>query len=143
MRVNTHPRDLGICSVLRLACGAVPGNRQRRMLSSSGWESKERVNEELSTPARGRRCPLLSVSQSSLSTAEWKPLKPEAAVPPWTLTVPKCHGRDYDPLRVPSPGRGPLGNSTPVFLPGESHGQRSLVGYSPQGRTELDMTKAT
>ena len=23
---------------------------------------------------------------------------------------------------------------TPVFLPGESHGQRSLVGYSPQGR---------
>ena len=23
---------------------------------------------------------------------------------------------------------------TPVFLPGESHGQRSLVGYSPRGR---------
>ena len=23
------------------------------------------------------------------------------------------------------------GNSTPVFLPGEFHGQRSLVGYSP------------
>ena len=23
---------------------------------------------------------------------------------------------------------------TPVFLPGESHGQRSLEGYSPQGR---------
>ena len=23
---------------------------------------------------------------------------------------------------------------TPVFLPGESHGQRSLVGYSPLGR---------
>ena len=28
----------------------------------------------------------------------------------------------------------------PVFLPGESHGQRSLVGYSPWGRKELDMT---
>ena len=27
---------------------------------------------------------------------------------------------------------------TPVFLPGESHGQRSLVGYSPWGRKELD-----
>ena len=29
---------------------------------------------------------------------------------------------------------------TPVFLPGESHGQRSLVGYSPRGhksRTRL------
>ena len=30
--------------------------------------------------------------------------------------------------------------STPVILPGESHGQRSLVGYSPWGRTESDMT---
>ena len=31
--------------------------------------------------------------------------------------------------------------STPVFLPGESHGQRSLVGYSPQGHKELDTTE--
>ena len=26
----------------------------------------------------------------------------------------------------------------PVFLPGESHGQKSLVGYSPRGYKELD-----
>ena len=32
---------------------------------------------------------------------------------------------------------------TPVFLPGESHGQRSLVGCSPWGRTESDKTEAT
>ena len=32
---------------------------------------------------------------------------------------------------------------TPVFLPGESHGQRSLVGYSPLGPKESDTTKAT
>ena len=32
---------------------------------------------------------------------------------------------------------------TPVFLPGESHGQRSLVGYSPQHRKKSGMTKAT
>ena len=30
---------------------------------------------------------------------------------------------------------------TPVFLPGEFHGQRSLVGYSPCGHKELDMTE--
>ena len=30
---------------------------------------------------------------------------------------------------------------TPVLLPGKSHGQRSLVGCSPWGRWELDMTK--
>ena len=32
---------------------------------------------------------------------------------------------------------------TLVFLPGESHGQRSLVGYSPWGHKVLDMTKVT
>ena len=32
---------------------------------------------------------------------------------------------------------------TPVFLPGKSHGQRSLVSYSPSGRKEMDMTEAT
>ena len=30
---------------------------------------------------------------------------------------------------------------TPVSLPGEFHGQRSLVGYSPQGHKESDMTE--
>ena len=30
---------------------------------------------------------------------------------------------------------------TPVFLPGEFYGQRSLSGYSPWGRKELDMTE--
>ena len=32
---------------------------------------------------------------------------------------------------------------TSVFLPGESHGQRSLAGYSPWGHTELDTTEVT
>ena len=30
-----------------------------------------------------------------------------------------------------------------VFLPGKSHGQRSLVGYSPQSGKESDMTEHT
>jgi len=30
---------------------------------------------------------------------------------------------------------------TPAFLPGESHGQRSLAGYSPCGCKESDMTE--
>ena len=29
------------------------------------------------------------------------------------------------------------------FLPGEAHGQRSLAGYSPKGRKELDTTEVT
>ena len=38
---------------------------------------------------------------------------------------------------IPGSERSPPegnGNPTPVFLLGESHGQRSLAGYSPRGR---------
>ena len=39
-------------------------------------------------------------------------------------------------------GRAPGGLPNPVLLPGESHGgQRSLVGYSPWGCKESDMTE--
>ena len=31
----------------------------------------------------------------------------------------------------------------PVVLPGESHGQRGLAGYSSQGHKELDTTEVT
>jgi len=30
---------------------------------------------------------------------------------------------------------------TPVFLPGESHGQRRLAGFSPRGCKESDTTR--
>ena len=40
-----------------------------------------------------------------------------------------------------TPEKDPLEKATPVFSPGKSHGQRSLVGYSPCGYTELDMTE--
>ena len=45
---------------------------------------------------------------------------------------------------IPGLGRFPWRRNwqpTAVFLPGESHGQRSLVGYSPWGCKELDMTE--
>ena len=45
---------------------------------------------------------------------------------------------------IPGSGRSERGwHPTPVLLPGESHGQKSLVGYSPLGCKELDMTEAT
>ena len=31
--------------------------------------------------------------------------------------------------------------TTPVFFSGEFHGQRSLVGYSPWGHKQSDMTE--
>ena len=47
--------------------------------------------------------------------------------------------------RVPSLGQeDPLKREwqpAPVFLPGKSHGQRSLAGYSPRGHIESDSTE--
>ena len=43
---------------------------------------------------------------------------------------------------MPSPWRRKW-QPTPVFLPGESHGQRSLAGYSPWGHTQSDTTEHT
>ena len=45
---------------------------------------------------------------------------------------------------IPGLGRFPSRKArqhTPVFLPGEFHGHRSLMGYSPWGRKELDTTE--
>ena len=48
------------------------------------------------------------------------------------------HG--FDPWVRKMPWRR-AGQPTPVFLPGESHGQRSLVGCSPGGHKESDTTE--
>ena len=40
-----------------------------------------------------------------------------------------------------SPGEGFSKHTTPVCLPGKSHGLRSLVGYSPWGHKESDTTE--
>jgi len=54
----------------------------------------------------------------------------------------RCKRSGFDPWvrKIPQRRTRP---STPVFLPGEPHGQRSLVGYSPQDRKESDTTEAT
>ena len=45
---------------------------------------------------------------------------------------------------IPGSGRSPgegNGNPLQLLLPGESHGGRSLVGYSPWGHKESDTTE--
>ena len=48
-----------------------------------------------------------------------------------------------DPSLIPGLGRSSQREWLPsaVFLPGEFHEQRSLVGYSPWGRRESEMTE--
>ena len=48
----------------------------------------------------------------------------------------------FDPWVGNTPG-GSSGNPTTLFLPGESHGQRSLVSYSPCGHKETQRSTHT
>ena len=54
----------------------------------------------------------------------------------------RCKSRRFNPWVRKMPWRRTQ-QPTPTFLPGESHGQRSLVGYSSQGHKELDTTEVT
>ena len=54
----------------------------------------------------------------------------------------KCKRSRFNPWVGKIPWRRKW-QPTPVFLPGESHGQRSLVGYNPEGRKESDRTEGT
>ena len=51
-------------------------------------------------------------------------------------------GHSFDPWFGKFPWRR-AGQPTSVFLPGEFHELRKLVGYSPKSLKELDTTKAT
>ena len=52
----------------------------------------------------------------------------------------QCGRPGFDPWVWKIPWRGKW-QPTSVFLPGESHGWRSLVGYSPWGCKESDTTE--
>ena len=55
-------------------------------------------------------------------------------------------GDPRDAGSVSGSGRSPWRRKwqpTPIFLPGKSQGQRSLAGYSPRGRKQLDKSECT
>ena len=86
--------------------------------------------EDLPNPGLKPRSPMLPVD--SLPTE----------LPNLPANAGDIRDREFDPWvrkivwrRAPQP--------TPVFLLGHFHGQRSLVGYSPQGCKESDTTKVT
>ena len=45
------------------------------------------------------------------------------------------------PMNQDNPLEEGMASYSPAFMPGESHGQRSLVGHSPHGHKEWDTTK--
>ena len=66
-----------------------------------------------------------TISKQSVLTVKILPAKKETQFSPKVWKIP------WRRLWLP----------TPVFLPGEFYGQRSMVGYSPWDHKESDMTK--
>ena len=54
----------------------------------------------------------------------------------------RCRRHGFDPWARKTPWRRKW-QPTPLVLPGGSHGQRSLVGYSPWGRKESNISEVT
>ena len=99
----------------------------------------------------------LSLFQGIFSTQGWNPGLPHCGQTLYQLShkgspggtsgkEPACQCRRqrcrFEPWVRKIPWRRAW-QPTPVFLPGESHGQRSLVGHSPHGHQESDMTEKT
>ena len=70
-----------------------------------------------------------------LPTETWTPL-----VAQMVKRLPTMWGTGFNPWVGKIPWRRKW-RPTPVFLPGKSHGRRSLVGYSPWGHKESDTTE--
>ena len=108
------------------------------------------------TQPSGLRCgsfPTTTISRLYITEFVWDSWKHwaiigmEQGLPKWCQlerthlpTQVRCKRHRFDPWVGKIPWRRAR-QPTPSFLSGESHGQRSLAGYSPQGCTELDMTQ--
>ena len=96
-------------------------------LSISSWVTSGKCLTALGPRFLLHKIEIISSSRASLVTQMVKNLPAMWETWVWFLGW-------EDPLEE---GMAP----TPVFLPGESHGQRSLAGYSPWGHKESDMTE--
>ena len=86
--------------------------RERALLSSSSYKDTNPI------------CEYLTGSDGKKSACQCRTYK-RPRFNPWVRKIP--WRRKWQP--------------TPVFLPAEYHGQRSLAGYSPWDRKESDMTE--
>ena len=85
-----------------------------------------------------RSMPIIHKQHLSMSTFLKLPRWPTGKES--TCQCRRCSRRGFDPWAGKIPWRRKW-QLTPIFLPGRSHGQSSLEGYSPWGGKESDMTE--
>ena len=133
--------------ILRLPSGSSKSQHQKLMESkaeesvqwpsiSSGSVSLELTNQGLKILFKNSR----KFQEAKLECAVWMQL---LGLPRWVSgkeSACHCRRHEFDPWLRKIPWRREW-QPTPVTLPGKSHGQRSLAGYSPWGHKELDTTQ--
>ena len=98
--------------------------------------STENTTESASEQVRGRWGAVAqALSPEAEPVTTWLPRWLSGKELAW-----HCRRRGFDPWVRKIPWRRKW-QPTPVFLPGKSHGQRSLAGYSPWGHKEPDTTE--
>ena len=110
------------------------GAAARRRARGTALPASEHPDHSPSTPGAG------STLTAGLRPQGWEETSIHHLLPKWLRgKEPPCQCRRHtssreDPLEEEQ-------QATPVFLPGECHGPRKLVGYSAQGHKELDVTE--
>ena len=118
----------------------------KRTRSGTGWNGRHEGIPQLQTCPGTGGGGVLGKGAASCSLSSLLPL---AIKPPWDSLVAQMVKKKFC-LQCGRPGFHPWvwkipwrkeWQPTPVFLPGEFHGQRSQAGYSPWGRKESDKTE--
>ena len=94
-------------------------------MDTIGYQEWHRKMEKKNFDTNSKSSKVLKVRASLAQMVTKLPTMWETQVHPWVKKIPWRRG--WQP--------------TPIFLPGEFHGQRSLVGYSAWGCKESDMTE--
>ena len=131
-------------SELRRKFPSKTGIKGRKETGSRLSQSPDNTKREKNHRALSRKCP-------ALSGASAEPLKLRTLIDkgsyillgfPGSAVVKNLPADATDLGLIPELGRSPgegNGNPPQYSLPGESHGQRSLAGYSPWGHKELEI----
>ena len=124
----------------------MPGTRRAlrkyRSRHPCTWRDRDRgvLLPSLGCLSTSRRAGL----QSSFLTLNTADILGQLFLAQWVKNLPAHAGDTGDPGFIPGSGRSPWRRAwqpTPVSLPGEPHGHRILVGYSPWGLKESNMTE--
>ena len=106
---------------------------QRSLVGYSPWGHKESDKTERLT------FPLFQVSESAIWFCSTRDMGFSWLLR-WSRICLQCRRPGFNPWVGKIPWRREW-QSTPIFIPGEFHGQRSLEGYSPLGCKESDKTE--